>query len=206
MLRCRGALYAVLVGVLLCATSAQARGVKRWRRSVREYAPPVLRLEVDRGILGSGRTSGFHGALEGRHAGLGFYMHSLRRQAGGQEERYGLWGVHLMMVASRSEQGRLRLDVGVTRTRMPGATFVGPSLGLSAETLLGGPLSMEGRVHFTLAPHRQVDAEGGLALSWGVLSVRGGWRALLLNDLGLITGRQRLLAMGGPYLGAGFGF
>lgn len=206
MLRCRGALCAVLAGVLLWATSAQARTGKRWRRSVREYAPPVLRLEVDRGILGSGRSAGFHGALEGRWVGLGFYSRSLRRPVGPEEERYGLLGAHLMLVASRSEQGRLRLDLGVTRTRMPGATFVGPSLGLSAETLLGGPLSMEGRVHFTLVPHRQVDAEGGLALTWGVLSVRAGWRALLLNDLGLITGRQRLLALGGPYVGAGFGF
>ncbi|NOJ96495.1 hypothetical protein HMI51_26595 [Corallococcus coralloides] len=101
------------------------------------------------------------------------------------------------------EELRLRVEAGVSTLDAPGAIYVAPSLGLSVDACLLGPLDVEGRLQMTPGPYQQVDARAGLALHLGGLMLRGGVRYLTLDSevapLGLALGFA-------PEFGAGFVF
>ncbi|MHA7629436.1 hypothetical protein [Corallococcus sp. M7] len=101
------------------------------------------------------------------------------------------------------EDLRLRAEAGVSTLDLPGRIYVAPSLGMSVEACVLGPLDAEARVQVSPGPYRQLDARAGLALHLGSLMLRGGARYLALDSevapLGLTLGF-------GPEFGAGFVF
>ncbi|MBU8899787.1 hypothetical protein KRR26_29665 [Corallococcus sp. M34] len=114
--------------------------------------------------------------------------------------------VHVAWALVAIPQARLRAEAGISTAHGPDVTFIGPSVGLSFEGCVVGPLDLEARAQATPFPHRQVDGEAGLALHAGGLVLRGGVRGLFLDDAGKMDGvahRERLF---GPYLGLGFTF
>lgn len=113
---------------------------------------------------------------------------------------------HLSWALLVLEQARLRAEAGISAAQTSDVTFIGPSLGLSFEGCLGGPLDVEGRVQVTPAPYRQVDTTAGLALHMGGFVMRGGVRGLYLDDAGRLGGLAKRDMLFGPYLGAGFVF
>lgn len=105
------------------------------------------------------------------------------------------------------ERGRLRLEGGVASAHAPDILFVGPSFAASVEACIGpSPVDLEARIQAVPFPHRQVDAQAGLAVHVGSLHLRGGWRALYLNDAGHTTGETQVERLTGPYLGLGLTF
>ncbi|RKG63103.1 hypothetical protein D7V80_31945 [Corallococcus sp. CA054B] len=80
------------------------------------------------------------------------------------------------------EELRLRVEAGVSTLDAPGRVYVAPSLGMSVEACLLGPLDVEGRLQMTPGPYQQLDARGGLALHLGGLMLRGGVRYLNLDS------------------------
>jgi hypothetical protein len=98
------------------------------------------------------------------------------------------------------------VEGGAAIARAPDVTFVGPSIALSFERCLFGALDVEGRGQLVPVPHLQVDAQMGLALHLGVLSLRGGWRWLVLDDRGHVDGEQHREDFAGPYAGIGLSF
>jgi hypothetical protein len=61
-------------------------------------------------------------------------------------------------------------------------------------------------VQWVLIPHLQLDGQAGLAVHLGVLTLRAGWRALLLDERGLVDGEVHRDVLGGPFGGLGLNF
>ena len=55
-------------------------------------------------------------------------------------------------------------------------------------------------------PHLQLDGQAALAMHMGALTVRAGWRGLLLDDRGYLDGVVHRDKMGGPFAGIGLHF
>jgi hypothetical protein len=91
-------------------------------------------------------------------------------------------GMHLTYSLVSTLQARLRLEAGGTGIFAPDRTYIGPDVGVTAQVALLGPLGLEGGIHLTPYPATVVDADAALALHFGNLTVRGGWRLLYLND------------------------
>ncbi|NNB91085.1 hypothetical protein HI113_34580 [Corallococcus exiguus] len=101
------------------------------------------------------------------------------------------------------EELRLRVEAGVSTLDAPGRVYVAPSLGMSVEACVLGPLDVEARLQMTPGPYQQADVRAGLALHLGSLMLRGGARYLALDSevapLGLALGFT-------PEFGLGFTF
>lgn len=121
-------------------------------------------------------------------------------------DRLTLSEVHLTHAFLVREQLRLRAEAGVSTAYAPDITLVGPSVGVSFEACILGPLDFEARTQVTPWPYLQFDGTVGLALHLGSLMVRGGWRGLYLDDLGTVDGVAHQDRLHGPYLGGGFTF
>ena len=67
-------------------------------------------------------------------------------------------------------------------------------------------LDVEGRGQFVPVPYIQVDAQAGLALRLGILTLRSGWRWLMLDDRGRVDGVVHRDYFSGPYAGLGLNF
>ena len=81
---------------------------------------------------------------------------------------------------------------------------VGPGLGFSGLVRLLGPIEAEAAIHGTPYPYHQLDWNAGLALQFGPLALRGGWRRIYLNDRGLVNkGVDHKDIFSGPYAGVG---
>lgn len=171
--------------------------------------PLTLRTGVNGGALGGGVAVDAFAGLEGERLGVeGRYTHlGLPTDDGssGQDE-IGLLEVHLTAALWASERGRLRAEAGFSSAQAPDITMIGPSFGLSSQAVIAGPLDLEARVQLTPLPYRQLDASAGLAVHLSALTLRGGWRGLVLDDQGQVDGEQHVDAMGGPYVGLGFVF
>lgn len=117
-----------------------------------------------------------------------------------------LTSVHLTVAALAREKARLRIEGGFSSAHAPDLTVVGPSMALSFEACLAGPLDIEMRAQATPYPYRQLDANAGLAVHLNTLVLRGGWRGMFLDDNGLVDGVVHQDGFSGPYLGMGFSF
>ncbi|TQF11338.1 hypothetical protein FJV41_34795 [Myxococcus llanfairpwllgwyngyllgogerychwyrndrobwllllantysiliogogogochensis] len=104
------------------------------------------------------------------------------------------------------EHLRLRAEAGVSTAYAPDVMLVGPSVGVSFEACVLGPLDLEARTQLTPWPYLQVDGTVGLALHLGSLMLRGGWRGVYLDDQGTVDGVAHQDRLHGPYLGAGLTF
>jgi hypothetical protein len=174
-----------------------------------ERSPLMLRMGLMSNAMGGGGAVGLNLAFEGREFGVSSRYNALVLPTDDGTEgtdRIHLTDVHLTWAAWASPKGRFRLEAGMAVASAPDVTFVGPSLGASFEKCLLGPLDVEGKLHIVPVPHRQADLQGGVALHLGVLSLRGGWRALVLDDAGLLDGEVHRDVMSGPYAGVGLTF
>jgi hypothetical protein len=169
----------------------------------------MVRLGVDAFAVREGHALGLGVGLEGRRWGVSSRVTGLRLRADdGSEETdsIDLMEANLTYAAYASERGRIRLEGGVAAARAPDVTFIGPSVAASFERCIFGALDLEGRVQWVPLPHLQLDAQLGLGLHLGVLTLRGGWRGLLLDDRGLLDGVRHRDRMGGPFVGIGLNF
>ncbi len=179
-------------------------------RALRHAVPLSVRMGVQ-GLMLRGEGSGadmFFG-FEGWRFGLETHVLRLSLPAEdglGGTDRLTLVEAHLSHALYVSEPVRVRVEGGVSTARGPDATFVGPSLAVSLEACVLGPLDLEARAQVTPLPYRQLDGRVGLALHLGGLMLRGGWRGLFLDDQGGVDGIAHQERLHGPYAGVGFTF
>jgi hypothetical protein len=169
----------------------------------------MVRLGVDAFAVTEGHAVGLGLGLEGRRWGVSTRITGLRLRADdGSEEtdHIELMEANVTYAPFASERGRIRLEGGVAAARAPDVTFIGPSVAASFERCIFGALDLEGRVQWVPLPHLQLDAQLGLGLHLGALTLRGGWRGLLLDDRGLLDGVRHRDRMGGPFAGIGLHF
>jgi hypothetical protein len=171
--------------------------------------PVMVRMGVEGNVLPEGRAVGFNLGVEERHWGVSARINSLTLNTDDGSEgkdQITLADASVTFAPMASEHGRLRWEAGVAMARAPDITFIGPSLGLSFERCLFGPFDLEGRVQWVPLPHLQLDGQMGLAMHLGALTVRAGWRGLLLDDRGHLDGVVHREKMGGPFGGVGLHF
>lgn len=193
------------------SSSSVYRRHRRWGEPEREErsAPLMVRLGVDGLAVKHGGALGFGLGIEGRRWGVSTRFTGLRLRADdGSEELDSIevMEANVTFAAHASERGRFRLEGGVAAARAPDVTFVGPNVAASFERCLFGALDLEGRLQWVPLPHLQLDAQIGLAAHLGVLTLRGGWRGLLLDDRGYVDGERHRDKMGGPFAGIGLNF
>ncbi len=180
------------------------------RRTLRHAAPLSVRMG-SQGLMWRGPGSGADIFLGVEGERLGAEAHVLRlwlpaEDGTGARDYLTLVQAHVSHAVYVSEQLRVRAEGGVSTARGPDATFMGPSLALSLEACVLGPLDVEARAQVTPLPYQQLDGTAGLALHLGGLTLRGGWRGLFLDDQGGVDGIDHQERLHGPYLGAGFTF
>ncbi|HZI14424.1 MAG TPA: hypothetical protein VE153_28920 [Myxococcus sp.] len=212
----RPSLAEVIVAGALITTLPPLRHVSprlRVRQARYEPVPLLVRLGVQGGRMGDGGALGLSMAMEGRRLGLDARITGLALPADDSAynapdiDRITLLGAHLTAALWAGPRGRVRMEAGLSTAHAPDIIFVGPSLGASVETCLGrSPVDVEARIQATPFPHRQVDAQAGLALHLGAFNMRGGFRALYLNDAGHVDGVVHEEGMTGPYFGLGLAF
>lgn len=171
--------------------------------------PVMVRLGVDANALPDGGAVGFNLGIEERRWGVStrFTALTLNTEDGSEgKDHIQLADASVTFSPIASERGRLRWEAGVAMARAPDITFIGPSLALSFERCLFGPLDVEGRVQWVPLPHLQLDGQAALAMHMGALTVRAGWRGLLLDDRGYLDGVVHRDRMGGPFAGLGLHF
>jgi len=172
-------------------------------------SPTSVRLGVDGAAMNTvGGLSAFLG-IEGVRAGidaraLGLLMPTDDGTQG--TDNITLMNFHLTYALIAQERVRLRMEGGISTAHAPDLTALGPSFALSLEACLVGNLDLELRAQGTPYPYRQLDTQAGLALHLNALVLRGGWRGLYLNDMGVVDDVVHEDAFGGPYVGLGFAF
>jgi hypothetical protein len=175
----------------------------------RQSDPTSVRLGVDGAAMNTlGGLSAFLG-VEGVRAGIdaramGLLMPTDDGSQG--TDTLTLMNFHLTYALVATERVRLRAEGGISSAHAPHLTALGPSFALSLEACLVGNLDLELRAQGTPYPYRQLDTQAGLALHLNALVLRGGWRGLYLNDLGVVDNLVHEDAFGGPYVGLGFSF
>jgi hypothetical protein len=188
---------------------SSSRAVRYARRPVEQRAPLMVRMGMDGQSMEDGAAAAFNVGLEGMRwgvAGSGSTLALLADDGTDAVDRIHLMGAHLTYALLTGERGRLRLELGAASAHAPSVTFVGPSLGASFERCLFWAFDVEGRAQLVPLPHLQLDTQVGLAMHLGALSVRGGYRVLVLDDRGLVDGVPHRDRLAGPYMGLGLQF
>lgn len=198
------------VGVAGAASSSRLNATARAERRRDEPVPLLVRLGAQTDWLKDGGAMGIFMAMEGRRMGLDTRLTGMTLDAedgSDKVDRITLLSARVTAALWASSRGRMRVEAGLTSAHVPGIIFVGPSFGASVEACIGkSPIDLEARLNATPFPHRQVDAQAGLALHLGTFNLRGGWRALYLNDAGHVDGVEHEEGFGGPYFGLGLTF
>ncbi|MBN1208910.1 MAG: hypothetical protein JXB05_28890 [Myxococcaceae bacterium] len=179
------------------------------RAAAPQPSPTYVRLGVDGAAMNTVAGLSAFLSVEGERVGLdGRALGLLIPTDDGTRgvDNINLTNLHLTVALLTHEKARLRVEGGISSAHAPDLTVLGPSLALSFEACLAGALDLELRAQGTPYPHRQLDAQAGLAVHLNYLVLRGGWRALYLNDNGLVDDVVHEDAFGGPYLGLGFAF
>ena len=182
-------------------------GVTPELRGDRHAAPLSFRLGIQGGPVGEGGGGAdlFLG-LEGRRFGVDLRLTGLglpTEDGTSGSDTIALTQSHLTWALISHERARLRVEAGVSTAHAPDITFVGPSLGMSLEACIAGPLDLEARMQVTPFPYRQVDATAALALHLGAVVLRGGYRGMVLDDAGYVDGVSHVDTFHGPFLGLG---
>ena len=169
----------------------------------------LLRLGIDGQSARQGGGLDARFALEEERWGIATRLGvlGLNESSGtGRREVRTLVDAHVTYAMAYTERARLRLELGLASVRFPEVTFVGPSVAMSFERCLVGSLDLEGRLQWMPLPGVQLDGQIGFALHLGALVVRAGWRGLLSDDRGLVTGVIHVSGIGGPFSGVGLSF
>lgn len=175
-------------------------------------APAPVRFHFQAGIEAQahaeGGAVGFGLRLEGERFGLhSEYALILAQSPGAAEvDALGLFDAHLTYALLSGARGRLRIEAGIDHASAPQLRTIGPDVGASAQLALFGPLSVEAAAHFTPLPHRRLAASAGASLTFGHFALRGGARAYLLDDAGLVDGVRHSDGFWGPYAGVALVF
>jgi hypothetical protein len=199
-------LFALLVDSSPSRSAAPSGNVEA---SASNGSPLTLRLGVDGSALGQGAGLGAFLAFEGEQWGLdGRALALVLPTDDGTPgtDTITLTNVHLTLAVVAAQKARFRLEGGFSSAHAPDLTVLGPSMALSFEACIAGPLDLELRLQATPYPYRQLDGHGGLAMHFNTLVVRGGWRGIYLDDNGLVDGVVHTDAFSGPYLGLGLTF
>ncbi|PTL77917.1 hypothetical protein [Vitiosangium sp. GDMCC 1.1324] len=166
-------------------------------------------LGLEGSILQEGSAVGLHLGVEGERLGAFLRTSGLTLRAddgSGEKDSISVTELHASVAVLKGWAGRLRLEGGLSIAKAPDVTFVGPSVGISSELFLLDFLSLEARAQFTPWPYRQLDAAGGMVWylgGWRLFALRGGVRALVLNDAGKVDGVVHQDVLPGPYLAFG---
>ncbi|WP_426755646.1 hypothetical protein [Myxococcus sp. Y35] len=178
-------------------------------RGDRHAAPLSFRLGLQGGPVGEGGAGAdvFLG-LEGRRFGIDLRATGLglpTDDGTSGSDTITLTQTHLTWALISHERARLRAEAGVSTAHAPDTSFVGPSMGVSLEACIAGPLDLEARAQVTPFPYRQVDATAALALHLGAVVLRGGYRAMVLDDAGHVNwdGTANVDTFHGPFFGLG---
>ena len=180
-------------------------------RGERRHAVPLSLRMGAHGLVLRGEAGGadmFLG-MEGRRFGVDAHVLRLALPADdgtSGTDRLTLVEAHVSHALYVHEQARFRVEAGVSTARAPDVTLIGPSVALSLEACVLGPLDVEARAQLTPLPYRQLDGTAGLALHLGAFVLRGGWRGLFLDDMGVVDGISHQERLHGPYAGGGFTF
>ncbi len=169
----------------------------------------TVRLGVDGAALNTTAGLGAFLGVEGLRAGMDAraVALSLPTDDGSTgRDTITLTNLHLTYALVAQERARLRIEGGISSAHAPDLTALGPSFALSFEAGLLGNLDLELRTQATPYPYRQWDGQAGLALHLNSLVLRGGWRTLYLNDMGLVDEVVHVDTFSGPYAGLGFAF
>ncbi|RKH87584.1 hypothetical protein D7Y21_18410 [Corallococcus sp. AB045] len=175
------------------------------RNSLRHAVPFSLRMGVLVSPLRGGTGVDFDLGWEAQRFGMDLRLSRLSGtwDTSAYRDTRTLGEMHVTYSPLVREDLRLRVEAGVSTLDAPGRVYVAPSLGMSVEACLLGPLDVEGRLQMTPGPYQQLDARGGLALHLGGLMLRGGVRYLNLDSevapLGMPLGFT-------PEFGLGFTF
>ncbi|MFY1829530.1 hypothetical protein ACN47A_26690 [Myxococcus fulvus] len=209
--RARAPVTGALVGVGAASTGASTlRSSASTTRRRDEPVPLLVRMGAQAEWLKDGSGMGVFMSMEGRRLGVDTRLTGLSLKAddgSDTQDRITLLSARLTAALWASARGRMRVEAGLASAHAPGIIFVGPSFGASVEACIGAsPLDVEARLNATPFPHRQVDIQAGLAAHLGGFNVRGGWRALYLNDAGHVDGVEHEEGFGGPYFGLGLTF
>ncbi|QSQ22119.1 hypothetical protein JY651_44465 [Pyxidicoccus parkwayensis] len=182
------------------------RGPDAEWRGERHAAPLSFRLGLQGGPVTEGAAVDLFIGLEGRRFGADVRLTGMGLDAddGSDEtDTISLVEAHLTWAIVSLPQARVRVEAGVSTAHAPDVTFVGPSLGMSLEACMAGPLDFEARVQTTPFPYRQVDASAALALHLGALVLRGGYRGMVLDDAGEVDDVRHVDTFHGPFFGLG---
>lgn len=175
-------------------------------REERHAAPLSFRLGMQGGPITEGAAVDLFIGLEGRRFGVDARITGMGLAAddgSGGSDTISLVEAHFTWALISLERARLRAEAGVSSANAPDISFVGPSLGMSFEACMAGPLDFEARMQVTPFPYRQVDASAALALHLGAVVLRGGYRGMVLDDAGYVDGVVHVDTFHGPYFGLG---
>jgi hypothetical protein len=119
-------------------------------------------------------------------------------------DNIGLFNLFATYSLVASRDARLRLEAGLMSAFAPDLVTAGPGFGLSLVIGEAGPVGLEGTVHATPYPFRELDGGLGLVLRAGPVGIRGGWRRIWLDDRGLVDHISHQDVFSGPYFGLQF--
>jgi hypothetical protein len=175
-------------------------------RGQRHAAPLSFRLGLQGGPITDGGAVDLFVGLEGRRFGVDARITGMGLSAEDGSvgsDTISLMEAHLTWAIVSLQRVRLRAEAGVSTANAPDISFLGPSLGMSLEACVAGPLDLEARMQVTPFPHRQVDTSAALALHLGALVLRGGYRGMVLDDAGYVDGVRHVDTFHGPFFGMG---
>lgn len=168
--------------------------------------PAHVDLMADAGFVSRGYAMGLGFQADGEQLAFGARLNifNLATDDGSQgRDTISLLSLKPGVVLVSREDLRVRLLAGVDLAFAPDATFIGPGLGASTLMRVTGPLKLEASAHWTALPFTQLSGEAGLALELGPVRVRGGYRAVYLDDQGRLDpdGIPTRDLFTGPYVG-----
>lgn len=168
-----------------------------------------IRLGADGAAMGGGSALHLFLAFEGDRMGLDLRGTGLTLPTDDGTpgtDSITLGSIHLTYALVARDNLRVRLEGGLSGAQAPDLSVAGPSIALSMEGCLTQRLDLELRAQATPFPFQQLDAQAAVALRLQALVLRGGWRGLYLNDMGLVDGVEHADAFGGPFVGLGLTF
>jgi hypothetical protein len=186
---------------------------------VQQGPPPVIKTTIaaEGQAFGNWDSGGYHSrdggsvgaklAFEGRRLGVSAQFTSIfapreDRAINPGTDQISLFNIFATYALIASPHGRLRAEGGLTSAFAPDLVVAGPGAGFSGVINLG-PLGLEGAIHGTPWPYRELDWSAGLAINVGPVGFHGGWRRIFLDDRGLVDNVIHKDAFSGPYLGIG---
>ncbi|PTL77479.1 hypothetical protein [Vitiosangium sp. GDMCC 1.1324] len=166
--------------------------------------PIQVDLTADAGFVAQGYAVGLGLQAEGEQLGFGVKLNMLNLatdDGSAGRDRISLLGLKPSVLLVSRDNVRLRLSGGLDIAFAPDVTFVGPGVGASSELRLVGPLQLEASGNWTILPFTQLTGDAGLAVKLGPVRLRGGYRAIYLDDRGYVDGNRNRELFAGPYAG-----